>query len=156
MFKSKMVSMMLRDSTLKSIAPNVNAPLKEDGSYTYYLGVRRKGSCVGGHSECGAWNEQLPHHFLHMLRMSPLVCFFPWQFCMFFFTNVLGIFFVNVNSTNFTAFIKKSSRFWYHKFEKEIMLVVLWTWRKTCYFWLPNFNTMFLYEVPTSNTKQTI
>jgi len=49
-----MVSMMLRDSTLKSIAPNVNAPLKEDGSYTYYLGVRRKGSCVGGHSECGA------------------------------------------------------------------------------------------------------
>jgi hypothetical protein len=53
-----MASMLLRDSTLESIAPTVNAPLKEDGSCTYYLGVRGKGSCVGGHSECGAWDEQ--------------------------------------------------------------------------------------------------
>jgi hypothetical protein len=51
-FKSEMASMMFRDSTLQSIAPNVNAPLKEDGCCTYYLGVREKGSsCVGGHSK---------------------------------------------------------------------------------------------------------
>jgi hypothetical protein len=36
MFKFEMASMVLRDSTLESIAPNVNAPLKEDGSCTYY------------------------------------------------------------------------------------------------------------------------
>jgi hypothetical protein len=76
-FKSEMVSMVLRDLTLESIAPNVNAPLKEDGSCTYYLRVRGKGSCVGGHSKCGARNEQLPHPCLHMLRTSPLVFFFP-------------------------------------------------------------------------------
>jgi hypothetical protein len=75
-FKCEMVSMVLRDSMLESIAPNVNAPLKEYGSCTYCLGVRGKGSCVGGHSECGAWDEQLPHRCRHMLRMSPLV-FFP-------------------------------------------------------------------------------
>jgi hypothetical protein len=74
-FKSEMASMVLRDSTLESIAPNVNAPLKEYGSCTYYLGVRRKGSCVGGHSECGAQDEQLPHCCLHMLRI--LIFFFP-------------------------------------------------------------------------------
>ncbi len=77
MFKFEMATMVLRDSTLESIAPNVNAPLKEDGSCTYYLGVRGKGSCVGGHSECGARDKQLSHGCLHMLRLSPLVFFFP-------------------------------------------------------------------------------
>jgi hypothetical protein len=106
MFKFGMASMVLKDSTLESIAPNVNAHLKEDGSCTYYLGVRGKGSCVGGHSKCGAWDEQLPHRCLHVLRLSPLVFFFPDNFVCFFGQMFLKKKIANVNSTNFTAFLE--------------------------------------------------